>query len=252
MLAYSELKKLYTEREVQKEIYKSTEQLANLAYEANLEEVAEQMDLKVEQTKFFEKNTKQYDAKFVAAAYNDSVLNKGENSKVLELSKDKFIVLKVNDKIAQRQKTFDEVKVEIDKHLANLLSKTFINTVAKKIADAFNSGDIDTAQALMEKSQLSWKDIGWVDRDSKKADSIIISSIFSLPKLNDKPIYGTRSLSEQQSVVLKLSAIKAPKSEINSDLLAGLLLDFESEELFSSILKTLHKNTDIEIFTDNL
>jgi hypothetical protein len=43
----SELTKLYTEREVQKSIYKLTEQLSNLSYEAGLEEAANQMDLEL-------------------------------------------------------------------------------------------------------------------------------------------------------------------------------------------------------------
>jgi hypothetical protein len=37
--------------------------------------------------------------------------------------------LKVNEKIPQKEKAFDEVKVEIDKHLSELLAKTFINDI---------------------------------------------------------------------------------------------------------------------------
>jgi peptidyl-prolyl cis-trans isomerase D len=41
----SELTKLYTERELQKSIYKLTEQLSNLSYEEDWEAAANQMDL---------------------------------------------------------------------------------------------------------------------------------------------------------------------------------------------------------------
>jgi hypothetical protein len=37
--------------------------------------------------------------KFVAAAYSDEVLSKGESSKLIELSEDKFMVLRINEKI---------------------------------------------------------------------------------------------------------------------------------------------------------
>jgi hypothetical protein len=56
---------------------------------------------------------KEYDAKYVAAAYSDEDFSKGESSKLLELSEDKFMELRINEKIPQREKTFDEVKVEI-------------------------------------------------------------------------------------------------------------------------------------------
>jgi peptidyl-prolyl cis-trans isomerase D len=66
----SELTKLYTEREVQKSIYKLTEQLSNLSYEEDLEAVANRMDLELRISEFFTQDTKEHDAKFVAAAYS--------------------------------------------------------------------------------------------------------------------------------------------------------------------------------------
>jgi hypothetical protein len=40
-------------------------------------------------------------------------LNKGESSTLIELSKDKFVVLKVNEKIPQKEKAFDEVSTQL-------------------------------------------------------------------------------------------------------------------------------------------
>jgi hypothetical protein len=68
-------------------------------------------------------------AQVLAAAYSYEVLNKGESSKLIELSKDKFVVLRINEKNPQRENTFDEVKVDITKHLSGLLAKTFIDIV---------------------------------------------------------------------------------------------------------------------------
>jgi hypothetical protein len=75
--------------------------------------------------------------------------------------------------------------------------------------------------------------------------------VFSLPKPNDGTTYGAQSLDAQQSIVLKLLAIKVPESASDSALL-NAVLGFESKELFNSVLKTLHKNTDIKIFSDHL
>jgi peptidyl-prolyl cis-trans isomerase D len=247
----SELTKLYTEREVQKSIYKLTEQLSNLSYEEDLEAVANRMDLELRISEFFTQDTKEHDAKFVAAAYSDEVLNKGESSKLIELSKDKFVVLRINERNPQREKTFDEVKVEIAKHLSGLLAKTFIDNVADKITALLSKGDTTTVQKLMEKYQLTWKDVGWVKRSSREENTGIINIVFSLPKPNDGVIYDAQSLNAEQSIVLKLSAIRV-SNNVPNNALSSVILGFESEAFFNSILKTLHKDIDIKIFSDRL
>jgi peptidyl-prolyl cis-trans isomerase D len=250
-MLHSELTKLYIGRGVQKSIYKFTRQLSNLSYEADLEEVANKMDLELQTSEFFTKDTKKYDVKFVASAYSAGVLNKDENSDLIELSKDKFMVLRINKKIAQRQKIFNEVESEIYKYLSTLLTKTFIDNITSKITTSLNDGNTDIAQKLIDKYQLKWKNVGWVKRDSKQENIGIINSVFALPKPNNSTTYGTQNVNEQQSVVLKLLAIKVPRSTSDS-MLSSVILGFESEELLSSILRTLHKKTNIEIFVDRL
>jgi peptidyl-prolyl cis-trans isomerase D len=249
-LVRDELTKLYIEREVQKSLYDLTEQLANLAYETNLEEAAEQMDLSIQTSEFFTENSQQYDGKFVAAAYNDVVLNKGENSELIELSKDEFVVLRINKKVAQRQKEFKEVKAEIKTYLSKALTKKFIDDIAQKISSALSEGNTKAAQKLMDKIKLKWKDIGWVKRDSDKVKVNIINQVFALKKPENSPTYGVYR-DDTHSAVLKLSAVKTSKS-VSDGVLASVFLNFESEEFFRSILETLHKNIDIEIFTDKL
>ncbi len=249
-----ELTKLYTERAAQKLVYKLTDNFSNLAYEASLEEVAAQMDLKLKTSVFFPQNSKNYDAKFIAAAYSDAVLNKGENSEPIELGKDKLVVLRINNKIAQRQKDFKEVKAEITQHLTGLLAKKFINDIANKIAIALDEGDTKAAEKLIEKYNLKWKKMGWVGRDVKKVkvNINIVNSVFTLPKPSSKSVtYAARSIAPQEVVVLKLSAVKAPDTPPNAALV-NALLSFEVDEVFRSILTTLHKGTDIEIFANNL
>ncbi|WXT99430.1 MAG: Peptidyl-prolyl cis-trans isomerase D [Catillopecten margaritatus gill symbiont] len=249
--ARAELTELYTEREVQKSIYKLTDDLSGLAYETSLEEIASQMNLKLKTSVFFPQNSKDYNAKFVAAAYSDAVLNKNENSTPIETSKDKLVVLRINSKIAQRQKSFEEVKAGIVKHLTGLWAKVFIDYIANKIAVALNKGDLKTAKKLIKDNKLEWKKIGWVSRDSKRADIGIINSVFSLSKPSKNAIYAAKKMSSEQSIVLKLSAVKSPENAINTAL-ANALLNSEVDEVFKSILTTLRKDTDIEIFADNL
>lgn len=245
-----ELIQFYTELEAQKSLYNLTEKLANLAYESSLEEVVEQMDLSVQTSEFFAQDSKQYSRKFITSAYSDTVLKKGENSELIELSKDEFVVLRINEKIAQRQKEFKEVDAEIKEYLSKVLIKKFIDEVAQKISDTLSKGDLETAQKLIEKVKLKWENVGWVKRDSTKVEASIVNNLFSLKKPDNDPTYAAYA-GDTSSVVLKLSAIKYSE-DTSGEILRRLFLSFESEEFFKGILAILHKDTDIEIFADRL
>lgn len=247
----NDLTKLYKQTKAQSLLYDLTEQLTNLAYEASLEEASDQMNLKLNTSEFFAENSTEFDPKFVSVAYSDLVLNKGENSELVELSDDKFVVLRVKDKLAQRQKTFDEVKGEINTHLTTLLAKTFVDNIAKKISDSLIKGDAKLAQDLMDKNQLKWNKVGWIQRDSDKADVAIVNQVFALPKPNDSTTYSAKSLGKRQAVIYALSAVKSLEQPF-SDALSNTLLSFESDEMFKGILTTLRKNAELEIFTERL
>ncbi|MBA5248473.1 MAG: peptidylprolyl isomerase [Gammaproteobacteria bacterium] len=248
-----ELTKLYTERAAQKLVYQLTSDFGNLSYEENLEEVAAQMDLKLKTSEFFSQDSTHYGAKFIAAAYNDAVLNKGENSEPIEVSKDKLVVLRINQKIAQRQKDFKEVEAEITQHLMGLLAKKFINEVANKIAMMLDKGEMEGAEQLIKQYKLEWKKVGWVKRDSKKAAPNIISSVFTLPKptASKSATYTAISTNPQEVVVLKLSAVRTSEKTLDAGL-TNALLSVEADEVFRSILTTLREGMDIEIFEDRL
>jgi peptidyl-prolyl cis-trans isomerase D len=209
------------------------------------------MNLKLNTTEFFAQNSIEFEPKFVSAAYSDIVLNKGENSELIELSKDKFVVLRVKEKLAQRQKSFNEVKGEINTHLTTLLAKTFVENIAKQISDALIKGDAEAAKVLMDKNQLKWNNVGWIKRDSDKADVAIINRVFSLPKPKNATTYSAQSLNKHQSIVIALSKVKTTDNTSNKAL-EGSLLSFESDEMFNSVLTTLRKNAELEIFTERL
>lgn len=248
----SELTKLYTQAQAQKNLYNLTEQLANLAYEASLEEVASQMALKVSVSEFFDRKDTKLDAKMLAAAFSDVVLNKGDNSEVLELDQDRFVVLRLKQKLPQRQKTFEEVKGEINTHLTRLLAKTFVDNIAAQIVKYSESGDDKSVSQLMDKNSLKWTTLGWVKRDTKKADISIVNKAFSLSKPKSGSVFSAQSLDRRNSVVINLTGVKVSNSKTSQDNLETVLLGFESNEVFVNILQTLRAQAEIKVFNSNL
>ena len=248
----SELTQLYTESQAQKDLYNLREQLANLAYEANLEEVSSQMSLKINTSDFFDRDSTKLDAKIVEAAFSDVVLNKGENSEVLELDKNRFVVIHLKQKLPQRQKTFKEVKGEINTHLTRLLAKTFVDNIATQIATSSKVGDLKSVDQLMSKNSLKWETIGWVKRDTTKADTSIVNKVFALPKPKTDPVFSAQSLDRRNALVINLTGVKISKSKASKANLEKVLLGFESNEVFVNILQTLRAQAEIKVFKSKL
>jgi peptidyl-prolyl cis-trans isomerase D len=247
-----ELTKLYTQSQAQKNLYNLTEQLANLAYEASLEEVASQMALKMNVSEFFDREDSKIDDKMLAAAFSDVVLNKGENSEVLELDQDRFVVLRLKQKLPQRQKTFKEVKGEINTHLTSLLAKTFVDNIATQISKSSQAGDNESVNKLMSKNSLEWTAVGWVKRDTKKADISIINKVFALSKPKSGSVFSAQSLDRRNAVVINLTNVKVSESKTSQANLETVLLGFESNEVFVNILQTLRAQAEIKVFNSNL
>ena len=248
----SELIELYTQSQAQKDLYNLTEQMANLAYEANLEELAGQMNLQLQTTDFINRQNTQIDPKMLKAAFSNVVLNANENSEVLELGGDRYVVLHLKEKLAQRQKTFNEVESEINTYLTSLLSKTFVDSIAAQIVKHAKVGDDKSIESLMNKNSLSWNNVGWIGRDSNKADAAIIDKVFALAKPNNGSVFSAQSLGNQSAVVIDLSALKATSEKVPEQALENILIGFESNEIFVNILQMLRKQADIKIFNQSL
>ncbi len=249
----SELLDLYTQTQAQKVFYNLTEQLANLAYEASLEEIVDQMDLKLQVSDFFDRNNTQLNSKIVTTAFSDVVLNKGENSEILELSKDKLMVIRTREKLAQRQKTFVEVEGEIKAYLMTLLAKTFVGNLAKNIVNLLTDNNKDTLKKIMNKHKLKWHHVDWLKRDSNKVEMAIINKVFALDKpVNGNPSYSAQDLGESDAVVIRLSGVKTTDEKTANIALERSLLGFESNEIFVNILETLNSQAKIKIFNRNL
>lgn len=246
----AELQDLYKKFHAQKKLYDLSERLAYLAYEESLEEVTEKMGLTLQSTDFFNQNNKTLDKEIITAAFSDEILNKGENSSVLELAEDRFMVIRLQEKIAKQQKTFTEVQTEIKTHLATLSAKTLVDNIAQELIDLLTKNNPE-AEDFVVKNKLKWQDIDWVDRNSNQADATIINKVFTLPKpKKSASIYAIQELSSGV-VVIDLSAVKTT-DETKIDAIEKLISSAESEQTFQSIIKTLRNNADVEIFFNRL
>ena len=75
-----------------------------------------------------------------------SFMGNGENSDVIELSKDRFIVMSLANQQPERQKLLDEVDGQIVDILRNLGAKQLIDELAQTISSSLTSGNTNSSE----------------------------------------------------------------------------------------------------------
>lgn len=151
--------------------YNLTDQFANLAFEQpdNLDVLAETLGLKKETTPLFGKYDKPNEPAFLLnpkveqAAFSDAVLKQGQNSEVLEIDDQHFLVLRLKEHKPAQEQPLEAVKEEIIKALkqskAREKAEEFAQTLLK---------DKDTSPRQSPKLQelgLEWTKLQWIKRN---------------------------------------------------------------------------------------
>ena len=235
----------------QKILFDLEEEFANLAYEESLDMLADQLDLEIQTSDFFSNGTDQYDQAFVSAAFSEGVIEEGENSDVIELGQNKFVVLSLSSLQPERQKELNEVEAQIVATLKTLGAKKLIDDLSLSIVSALTSGDEVTVNKLLTDNELEWNDEGWISR-ATQLPLDITSVAFTIPKpILGEHTYSSRSANNSTSLVIDLKAVRLPEGE-NDTGISELYLSQENNEMFVSLIKQLRETAEIKVFSDLL
>ena len=234
-----------------KMLFDLLEEFTSLAYEESLDMVAGQFGLELQTSDYFANGSKDFDDAFVSAAFSEAVIDDGENSEVIELSAEKFVVLAVSSIQPEREKELDEVENQIASILSNIGAKILIEDLSLSIATALVSGDELMTNKLLADNELVWNNVGWVSRATELPFDVT-SVAFSIPKPNDaEHTYSARSIDSVTSLVIDLSGVRFPEEDTDTGI-AGLYLSQENTEMFVSLIKQLRESAEIRIFSDLL
>lgn len=235
----------------QKILFDLEEEFANLAYEESLDMLADQLDLEIQTSDFFSNGTNQYDQAFVSAAFSEAVIEEGENSDVIELGQNKFVVLSLSSLQPERQKELNEVEAQIVATLKTLGAKKLIDDLSLSIASALTSGDELTVNKLLTDNELEWNDEGWISRATQLPFDIT-SVAFTIPKpILGEHTYSSRSADNSTSLVIDLKAVRLPEGQNNTGI-SEIYLSQENNEMFVSLIKQLRETAEIKVFSDLL
>jgi len=235
----------------QEALYELQEELSNLSYEESIDVVSSQLDLELQTSDFFSEYSTEYDEVFVSTAFSDIVFKEGENSDVIELSKDRFIVMSLVNQQPERQKVLDEVEDQIVDIVRNIGAKQLIDDLAQTISSSLTSGDDAQVKTLMVENDLEWNDVGWITRDSQLPFNAT-SKVYKLSKPNTgEHTYHSQSHDANTTLVIDLKAVKLSEADINSEVV-DLYLSEENNELFLSLVKKLRDSAEIKVFSELL
>ena len=235
----------------QKALYDLQEELGNLAYEESIDVVSNQLDLELQTSDFFSELSTEYDEVFVSTAFSDVVFEDGENSDVIELSKDRFVVMSLANQQPERQKVLDEVEDQIVDILRNLGAKQLIDDLAQTISSSLTSGNTNQVNSLMSENNLEWNEVGWITRGSQLPFNVT-SEVYKLSKpTSGEHTYHSQSVDASTTLVIDLKAVKLSEEDINSEII-DLYLSEENNELFLSLVKKLRDSAEIKVFSELL
>ena len=246
-----QLASLHQKKAAQKKLYSLQEELGNLAYEDPLDLVAEHLDLELEASDYFSRTSEEYEEQFVSAAYSDLVLNEGENSDVIELGQDRFVVLNLAEQIPERQKTLDEVQTQITDILKTMEAKKIIDDLAANISSALSDGENTKAEALIAENELKWSEPNWISRSSELPLNMT-SMIFKMAKPSTgESVYSSNSLNENISIVFDLKDVRVSEEIVDERITDGYLNE-QLNELFINLIKELKESAEIKVYSELL
>jgi len=244
----------YQKEEARKLFYERAEEFTNLAYENpdNLTLLAEVLDLKIQTTGLFGRmGSDEHDMlkniKVLKAAFSAKVLQ-NENSEVLELGEQNYVLIHLKQHKKAVQQDFDMVKDKVrEQFIAEKATEA-----AKKAGTSLLStlGQGQDAKIELDALQLGWHDPIWIKRQANPdlAFPSLASSAFNMGKLADgKALYQGLFVGNDY-IVLALLDIK--DGEVNpAQIAANSQASMWGESEFQALLANMRTLTAVDIYT---
>ncbi|MFI4938081.1 MAG: SurA N-terminal domain-containing protein [Candidatus Berkiellales bacterium] len=184
----NEVAEKYKKQFAEEKLINLAEELSTLAYDTpdSLQGASDKLGLSLLRTELFtqEEGPKEpllQNSEVIAAAFSNHVKQDKNNSDLIKIDDDNYVVLRAATYVPSKQKTLDEVKSEVKNILINDQSDVLTKNQAEKVVAAIDKNE---SQAF---AQLTWQDRQNIPRTAPEVDADVLAAAFSLPRaLNDK------------------------------------------------------------------
>lgn len=224
----TEITHAYKVEQAKKQIFDLSEKMQTLAYDGDLEDIAEELNLKLQTTDFITQASTDLNAKFIQASFSKAVRD-GENV-VVDINSSDVVAMRKNKFVPASKQTLNQAKDNI----TTILKNQKLAALSKKAAQ----------QAIDSKSGFG--EAVWVSRTDNEIDANIVNFAFSISHKNPEN-YGTQTLADK-TIAVKVSGVRVADKENNIN---SLLQDYNTE-LFNDILKESREQYGVKIYQERL
>ncbi len=203
---------IYKEKELAERFQQLTKRLDDLAFDDpdTLETAEDELNIKLKTTDWLERESTEglgQHQQVLDAAFSPTVLNDRENSSLLKLSEDRYLVLRISDYEPARQRPLKEVRDDIESQLRMERGLAKAQELAADAVKAMEAGE--SVGSVATSMGVSVNAPGWVERDDAQLDARLLTTVFSMPK----PKPGEHSISSGTMVdgnqaVIVLNAVQ--------------------------------------------
>lgn len=235
----------YQAQQVEQLFVEASKQLESLAYESSdLEQPAQELNLKVQQTEPFGREGGQglaANRQVLQAAFSSEVLEDGANSSLIELDPETAVVVRVKEHLQSKQLKLAQVREQITRELQN----------QRAAEQAKQQGEQQLTQLRAGETLKGWVEVKTAKRDQEGVDAQVLQEVFRMPKPAEKPSYATLVLNNGTVQVLRLDSVNEGQGVLSTDEQRNyrqFLASRSGQESFAAYRRQLNKDAKIERF----
>jgi peptidyl-prolyl cis-trans isomerase D len=229
------------------QIYDMSENLANLAYEESdsLSPAAEQLGLELQTSEWFDRRSGTgiaLEPRVRNTAFSNDVLNQGLNSEAIELSDNRIVFIRLNQRKPATQKTLDEVKDAIIEVLKQEKGREDNKLAGTQALDALKIGK--SLEDFASQWGIDIVDSGFIARDNNEIDRGLVSLAFRMNKPADGMVFDGLTHSNGNYSLVELSAVISNDSDIDGKRVEALT-NASARADYQAVLKILASRADV-------
>ena len=229
------------------QIFDLVETLANLVYEQSdsLLGAAEQLDLKIESSDWFERSSGEgiaAEQKIRQVAYSPDVYQLGLNSEAIELGDESVVFIRLKEVKKSEALPLEQVSDQIRNELIRSKMLEQNQAIGSAALEALQQGG--SFDQLAEDWSASIVDHGFVSRDQAEVSEPIRSATFRMPKPEQGTMYEGLSLSDGSYSIIELSAVISNDRSDDLDALKSLGTAYAGAE-YQSVVKLLGARAEV-------
>lgn len=225
--------------------------MAEIAFEVpdTLEDVANAVDLPVQESVLFSRNTAPVELSSPAvldAAFSSQLVDEGLNSDIIELDDENIVVVRVTEHLPQRTQSLDEVREGIEASVKADKAKEAAEAWAFDIAQQVRAGE-SVDDALAAKS-VTWETAQAVPRAGGTLARAIVDTLFSLALEGEKKVDVATTVNGDVAVVELEAVNAAPMLDAElGESLKQRLAQMQGQRVYQQYIEALRAKADVTV-----